>query len=429
MEEKRLDGWKAIASYLNRSVRQCHRLAETKGLPIHRFPGTRAVFAWENELDRWLLDASSQVLPEYEAQAGRSEDHVTIPAKAIGAVSPPAKVREASPAAHLASQSSGRFSRVVPVGVLTLLVVALLVFGVHHRHQTAWRNMGKPLTGAWTFRGSGVVGRSQSVARFDTGHLVAPGTTATVTLRTSGTRWSGGLEIFEDDLHWTYVSVSPREHEIVVERFPTGSVETFFMGESIEPAHPITLRMNVGASSLRVSCDRSEAATLVMAPWDVDRGLLLLRVGSAGDELHEPSGGTCSFEKLHIQGAPSQIPSDVVHKVADDQRPSSRCVLTVDNIDDQVDVLIDGKRLASAGYREEIGPLDIDPYLTRGRHTITALLFNRKWTASYGIQLSENGTTIWQKSCGSVTKAPYGCLQIGDRLGMVKRLSFTFTAR
>lgn len=104
-------------------------------------------------------------------------------------------------------------------------------------------------------------------------------------------------------------------------------------------------------------------------------------------------------------------------------------MLAADNIDDQIDVLIDGRRLASAGYREEIGPLDIGPFLTRGRHTITALLFNRKWTATYRIRLMNNGMELWNEQCGDVSKINSGCPQIGDRLGMVKRLSFTFEAR
>ena len=99
------------------------------------------------------------------------------------------------------------------------------------------------------------------------------------------------------------------------------------------------------------------------------------------------------------------------------------------NIDDQIDVLIDGRRLASAGYREEIGPLDISPFLTRGEHTVTALLFNRKWTAAYGIRLTGDDAEMWHEQCGDVRKIHSGCQEIGNRLGMVKKLSFSFVAR
>ncbi|NOZ78546.1 MAG: hypothetical protein GXP48_05090, partial [Acidobacteria bacterium] len=55
MQRTRLDGWKAIATKINRSTRQCQRLAEMSGLPVHKIPGSRAVFAFADELDAWLM--------------------------------------------------------------------------------------------------------------------------------------------------------------------------------------------------------------------------------------------------------------------------------------------------------------------------------------------------------------------------------------
>ncbi|NOZ94921.1 MAG: hypothetical protein GXP47_09315 [Acidobacteria bacterium] len=429
VDQNRIDGWKAIASHIHRSVRQSQRLYKTSGLPVHRLPGVQSVFAFTEELDRWLAG-----LPEISGdspgiQISRSGKHVTLPVE-LADLDMLEEQRTVAPETELRSDEAQPGRRRLFLAVALLLsTLTLLALGVHHRHNTGWRNAGTPLTGEWTFKGSGVVGRGQSVARFDTGRFVAPGTTTTVTLSSFGTRWSGGFEIFDDDLHWTFVALSPREHEIVVQRFPAGTVDTFFMGESIEPARPVELHLTIGASSLKMGCGRRKLQELQLNPWDVIRGRLVLRVGSPGDETHDPSGGTCWFRDLRVMGAPPNIPPPTARDVAAARRPSTSYILTVDNIDDQIDVLIDGRRLASAGYREEIGPLNIDPYLTRGQHTITALVFNRKWTASYGIRLTEDGTEIWHESCGSVTKAPYGCPQIGDRLGMVKRLSFTFTAR
>jgi Tol biopolymer transport system component len=52
----RLDSWKEIATYLNRTERTVSRW-EKRGLPVHRVPGgqKQAVFAFKHELDAWLL--------------------------------------------------------------------------------------------------------------------------------------------------------------------------------------------------------------------------------------------------------------------------------------------------------------------------------------------------------------------------------------
>lgn len=55
-ETARLDGWKEIAAYLNRSVRSAHRWNQELGLPVHRLPGSRGniVYALKSEIDRWV---------------------------------------------------------------------------------------------------------------------------------------------------------------------------------------------------------------------------------------------------------------------------------------------------------------------------------------------------------------------------------------
>jgi Tol biopolymer transport system component len=49
----RLDSWKDIARYLGRDVRTVIRWQE-KGLPVHRVPGGKTVFAYRSEIDAWL---------------------------------------------------------------------------------------------------------------------------------------------------------------------------------------------------------------------------------------------------------------------------------------------------------------------------------------------------------------------------------------
>jgi len=55
LSKKRLDSWKAIADFLNRSLRTVQRWHECNGLPVHRFGGHKgSVFAYEEEIEHWL---------------------------------------------------------------------------------------------------------------------------------------------------------------------------------------------------------------------------------------------------------------------------------------------------------------------------------------------------------------------------------------
>ena len=57
-----LDSWKAIAEYLHRDVRTLQRWEQSRGLPVHRLPGTGkpGVYAFQSELDRWLATAPGE---------------------------------------------------------------------------------------------------------------------------------------------------------------------------------------------------------------------------------------------------------------------------------------------------------------------------------------------------------------------------------
>jgi TolB-like protein/Tfp pilus assembly protein PilF len=58
----RLDSWKAIAQFLGRDVRSAQRWEHERGLPVHRLPGDKAssVFAYESELNQWLLSREQE---------------------------------------------------------------------------------------------------------------------------------------------------------------------------------------------------------------------------------------------------------------------------------------------------------------------------------------------------------------------------------
>ncbi|NOZ77804.1 MAG: hypothetical protein GXP48_01235 [Acidobacteria bacterium] len=307
------------------------------------------------------------------------------------------------------------------------VLILALVWGIRLHDKTAWRALGAPLAGAWTFANDGVAGKAQSVGRFNTGSMIGPGSSVAVTLTSGGTRWAGGMEIFEDDLHWTFVAISPRQHEIDVERFPAGTVNTFFAGSTVSAGKPVRLAVILTDKALRIFCGGIPAGT-VLHRWDIERGRLVLRVGSPGDELHPPTGGDALFTALHVAGALTSLPPTTVTEVPRRLRPSATYTLIADNIDDQLDILLDGRRLATAGYREKIGPLEINRFLTRGQHTLTMRLFNRKWSAAYGIRLEENGVDIWNKRCGNVRSDHAACDALETRLGMVKQLDFTFRA-
>ena len=61
----RLDSWKEIAVYLNRSVRTVHRWEKDEGLPVHRHHhrDLGSVFAYKTELDAWFSTRRLQSAP------------------------------------------------------------------------------------------------------------------------------------------------------------------------------------------------------------------------------------------------------------------------------------------------------------------------------------------------------------------------------
>jgi len=422
MSHKRLDGWKAIAGHMNRSVRQCQRLAESGSLPVRRVPGSRAIFAYVHELDRWLAGDSMPTIVPAEAHLTTSGRHVLVPL----AENPLDGTAADAPALQAPISAPRRVAVWVAVGVGILLLLAL---GIHFYDRTGWRSLGTPLTGSWTLSDGGIVGRGASVARFDTGFKVGPGSSVAVTLRSESTRWAGGIEIFDDDLHWTFVAISPHQSQIDLQRFPSGAVSTFFAGDTITAAVPVRLKVTLGRSRLEICCPQAPDKTISLDPWDVGTGRLFLRVGCPGDELHDASGGRCMFRDLQVTGSLAALPRTVVARVPAAQRPRAHYTLAADTIDDQLDVMLDGRRVATGRYSEKIGPLSLDPFLTRGRHTITAILFNRKWTSAYGIRLTENGSVLWERRCGSVGAHGAECKALGTRLGMVQELHYTFEAR
>src|SRR5262245_33147833 len=75
----RLESWKEVALYLNRSVRTVRRWEEKEGLPVHRLHHDKrgSVYAFRAELDAWrdsraaLLDAEEVAPALPESSSGR----------------------------------------------------------------------------------------------------------------------------------------------------------------------------------------------------------------------------------------------------------------------------------------------------------------------------------------------------------------------
>jgi tetratricopeptide (TPR) repeat protein len=59
--KSRLDSWKSIAEYLERSPRTVQRWHAFHGLPIHHFGGQKgSVFAYAEDIDRWLIGLAEE---------------------------------------------------------------------------------------------------------------------------------------------------------------------------------------------------------------------------------------------------------------------------------------------------------------------------------------------------------------------------------
>jgi len=81
VSKKRLDSWKAIAVFLGRSLRTVQRWHEINGLPVHHFGGNKgSVFAYEEEIDHWLMQLSEDRATSHgrageTAESGRRLSH------------------------------------------------------------------------------------------------------------------------------------------------------------------------------------------------------------------------------------------------------------------------------------------------------------------------------------------------------------------
>ena len=165
-----------------------------------------------------------------------------------------------------------------------------------------------------------------------------------------------------------------------------------------------------------------------METHDVVRGRLRLAVGREGNEYLPSVSGACLFRDLEVRNPVADHPVWLAPMVPRGRRVDGDYRLTVDNVDDQVDVLIDGARVVTGAYREHLVGFGLGPFLAPGEHTLTARVYNRKWTTTYGVRLEVDGRVLWDERCGEVNVHGGECAALGNRTGLVRTLSHTFTA-
>jgi hypothetical protein len=428
-----LRGWAAIAKHLGCTVRHAQRLEKTKGLPVHRNGKLSSPFVLREEVARWLsnqeevphvldiLGTAGDLLP-----AGTEDDRVGPTERGAPQVVPLGDIpAEAEPRQGARSFSKGQrnvrtWRRPVAVAVAVLiLVVAAAAFAY------AWIPRGEPLRGEWSRIWNGWAGASQGVGRLDTGRFVGPGSVVRVEIVPKGLSWSGGIEIFQDETHWTFVNLSPTAHEILVWRYPSGFKSHCPLTDLVKD-QPISLVAEITENSLRIRAGQAEPIEIALTPGDVAIGRLVLRMGKHADEYGPPEPGKAEFRSLSVRNAaPSGESWLMVPPAGTPPNTSHHYQVHLFNVDDQEDLFLNGKRIASAGCFQTAGPFEIGPLLKPGENTLTVRLFNRQGPSCYGVRLQKDGQTLWEEECGTAQmRAPY-CQELGYRLGMVKELSYT----
>jgi len=96
---ERLESWKEIAAYLNRSVRTLHRWEKEEGLPVHRqlHKELGSVFAYKSELEAWSRNRSvrTEVRANNREPGSPYRSRLVVTIALSGAVEPPRVCRRA----------------------------------------------------------------------------------------------------------------------------------------------------------------------------------------------------------------------------------------------------------------------------------------------------------------------------------------------
>jgi hypothetical protein len=85
----RLDGWKAVAAYLRKSVRTAQRWERELGLPVHRMQTETGeiIYAFSAEIDSWVRERERAPRPPRPAlDAGHLPASNADPRSVVGAI-------------------------------------------------------------------------------------------------------------------------------------------------------------------------------------------------------------------------------------------------------------------------------------------------------------------------------------------------------
>jgi hypothetical protein len=283
------------------------------------------------------------------------------------------------------------------------------------------------VSGSWSRSVDGWSGHG-SGGLLDTGVTVGRGTEISVTLRPRVSDWAGGVEIAQDRFHRTLIAYSPRNRKLHILRLPSGELTVLPLKPKKTARDVVRLRVAVGVRRLELGLD-GEVNDLRLEGHDVSLGRLLLAVGRHGTEFLPTLAGSCTFRNLRVTGElQSDDDSWRAPVVPPNQRARTDYRVTLDNTDDQIDVLLDGRRVLTSTFGEPINGFDLSPFLTPGDHLLTARIFNRKWTTTYGVRLTADGRTVWDERCGRVNVADAECAELGSRTGLVRTLEFRLEA-
>jgi hypothetical protein len=144
-DSDRLDGWKAIAEHLNKSLRTVQLWADEKGLPIHKIGGR--IVAFKPEITEWLDQQAALPLSDVELKTEESDSALCVPEQPhIGG---PESASDVHPTKVL--QVKPGWVRVWFLAAAAPLLLGAIAFAVvrlthEDKGPTAWRIAGRALT-------------------------------------------------------------------------------------------------------------------------------------------------------------------------------------------------------------------------------------------------------------------------------------------
>ena len=78
MDRRILDGWKEIAEYVGKSIRTIQRWEKENEFPIRRVKSKRSVFAYPDEIDKWLSNKKEEKQEQQKQEREKKEEKVGI---------------------------------------------------------------------------------------------------------------------------------------------------------------------------------------------------------------------------------------------------------------------------------------------------------------------------------------------------------------